>query len=45
LAAGFFRYLTKPLDIERFSAAIDATLAQLAEHERERFDAEHGVRS
>ena len=32
LAAGFFRYLTKPLDIERFSEAIDATLAQLAEH-------------
>jgi CheY-like chemotaxis protein/anti-sigma regulatory factor (Ser/Thr protein kinase) len=45
LAAGFFRYLTKPLDIERFSEAIDATLAQLAEHERERSGAEHGVSS
>ncbi|MDB5747070.1 MAG: hypothetical protein JWP72_1918, partial [Massilia sp.] len=36
LAAGFFRYLTKPLDIARFGEAIDATLALLAERERER---------
>jgi CheY-like chemotaxis protein len=35
LAAGFFRYLTKPLDIARFSEAIDATLAQLAARERD----------
>ncbi len=29
LAAGFFRYLTKPIDIERFNEAIDSTLAHL----------------
>lgn len=29
LAAGFFRYLTKPVDIDRFNEAIDGTLAQL----------------
>jgi signal transduction histidine kinase/CheY-like chemotaxis protein len=28
LAAGFFRYLTKPIDIEKFTEAIDSTLAQ-----------------
>jgi signal transduction histidine kinase/CheY-like chemotaxis protein len=42
LAAGFVRYLTKPLDIARFSEAIDATLAQLAERER---DAAQGMAS
>jgi signal transduction histidine kinase/ActR/RegA family two-component response regulator len=42
LAAGFFRYLTKPLDIARFSEAIDATLAQIAARER---DAAPGVES
>jgi CheY-like chemotaxis protein len=41
-AAGFFRYLTKPLDIARFSEAIDAALAQLAERER---NAEQGLAS
>ena len=30
MAAGFFRYLTKPVDIDRFNEAIDGTLAQLA---------------
>jgi len=30
LAAGFFRYLTKPVDIDKFNEAIDGTLAQLA---------------
>ena len=29
LAAGFFRYLTKPVDIDRFNEAIDGTLAHL----------------
>ena len=29
LAAGFFRYLTKPIDIDRFNEAIDGTLAHL----------------
>ena len=29
IAAGFFRYLTKPIDIDRFNEAIDFTLAQL----------------
>ena len=29
MAAGFFRYLTKPIDIDRFNEAIDITLAQL----------------
>ena len=29
MAAGFFRYLTKPIDIDRFTEAIDITLAQL----------------
>jgi signal transduction histidine kinase/ActR/RegA family two-component response regulator len=29
LAAGFFRYLTKPIDIDQFNEAIDLTLAQL----------------
>lgn len=29
LAAGFFRYLTKPVDIDKFNEAIDGTLAQL----------------
>jgi signal transduction histidine kinase/CheY-like chemotaxis protein len=28
LAAGFFHYLTKPLDIDRFNDAIDSTLAR-----------------
>jgi signal transduction histidine kinase/CheY-like chemotaxis protein len=27
LASGFFRYLTKPIDIDEFTAAIDSTLA------------------
>jgi len=30
MAAGFFRYLTKPVDIDKFNEAIDGTLAQLA---------------
>jgi signal transduction histidine kinase/CheY-like chemotaxis protein len=30
LAAGFFRYLTKPVDIDKFNEAIDGTLARLA---------------
>jgi len=30
LAAGFFCYLTKPVDIDKFNEAIDGTLAQLA---------------
>jgi CheY-like chemotaxis protein len=29
LAAGFFRYLTKPIDVERFNDAIDSTLAHI----------------
>jgi signal transduction histidine kinase/ActR/RegA family two-component response regulator len=29
LAAGFFRYLTKPIDIDQFSEAIDSTLAAI----------------
>jgi signal transduction histidine kinase/ActR/RegA family two-component response regulator len=29
IAAGFFRYLTKPIDIDRFNEVIDITLAQL----------------
>lgn len=29
IAAGFFRYLTKPVDIDRFNEAIDVTLAHL----------------
>jgi signal transduction histidine kinase/ActR/RegA family two-component response regulator len=29
MAAGFFRYLTKPIDIDKFNEAIDLTLAQL----------------
>ena len=29
LEAGFFRYLTKPIDIDRFNEAIDGTLAYL----------------
>jgi CheY-like chemotaxis protein len=29
IAAGFFRYLTKPIDIDRFNEAIDGTLAHL----------------
>lgn len=31
LAAGFFRYLTKPIDIDQFNEVIDITLAQLRE--------------
>jgi signal transduction histidine kinase/ActR/RegA family two-component response regulator len=34
LSAGFVRYLTKPIDIERFNEAIDGVLAQCAEQER-----------
>jgi signal transduction histidine kinase/ActR/RegA family two-component response regulator len=34
LAAGFVRYLTKPIDIELFNEAIDGVLAQRAEQER-----------
>jgi signal transduction histidine kinase/AmiR/NasT family two-component response regulator len=30
LASGFFRYLTKPINIDEFSAAIDSTLAHVA---------------
>ncbi|GAB3457155.1 hypothetical protein GCM10027321_11700 [Massilia terrae] len=33
LAAGFFRYLTKPIDIAMFNQAIDSTLAHLRERE------------
>jgi signal transduction histidine kinase/ActR/RegA family two-component response regulator len=34
LAAGFFRYLTKPIDIAMFNEAIDSTLARIrARHE------------
>jgi CheY-like chemotaxis protein len=29
IEAGFFRYLTKPIDIDRFNEAIDGTLAYL----------------
>jgi CheY-like chemotaxis protein len=29
LAAGFFRYLTKPIDIAMFNEAIDSTLAHV----------------
>ncbi len=29
IAAGFFRYLTKPIDIDKFNEAIDLTLAHL----------------
>ncbi|MGJ9417181.1 ATP-binding protein [Massilia sp. CMS3.1] len=29
IAAGFFRYLTKPIDIDQFNEAIDTTLAHL----------------
>ncbi|MFC5461059.1 ATP-binding protein [Massilia niabensis] len=29
IEAGFFRYLTKPIDIDRFNEAIDSTLAHL----------------
>jgi signal transduction histidine kinase/ActR/RegA family two-component response regulator len=29
MAAGFFRYLTKPIDIDKFNEAIDLTLAHL----------------
>jgi signal transduction histidine kinase/ActR/RegA family two-component response regulator len=29
MAAGFFRYLTKPIDIDKFNEAIDVTLAHL----------------
>ena len=28
MAAGFHRYLTKPIDIEKFTEAINSTLAQ-----------------
>lgn len=31
MAAGFFRYLTKPIDIDQFNEVIDITLAQLRE--------------
>lgn len=34
LAAGFARYLTKPIDIDRFNEAIDGVLAQRANAER-----------
>jgi CheY-like chemotaxis protein len=34
LAAGFARYLTKPIDIEQFNEAIDGALAQRAAAER-----------
>ena len=34
LAAGFFRYLTKPIDIGNFNQAVDGTLAHLRERER-----------
>jgi signal transduction histidine kinase/ActR/RegA family two-component response regulator len=34
LAAGFDRYLTKPIDIDRFNEAIDGVLAQRAAAER-----------
>jgi CheY-like chemotaxis protein len=30
LEAGFFRYLTKPVDIDKFTEAIDATLGEIA---------------
>jgi len=29
IAAGFFRYLTKPIDIDKFNEVIDLTLAHL----------------
>ncbi|HWJ93255.1 MAG TPA: ATP-binding protein, partial [Telluria sp.] len=29
MAAGFFRYLTKPIEIDKFNEAIDSTLAEL----------------
>jgi CheY-like chemotaxis protein len=29
LAAGFARYLTKPIEVDKFTEAIDSTLAQL----------------
>jgi signal transduction histidine kinase/CheY-like chemotaxis protein len=32
MAAGFFRYLTKPIDIDKFNEAIDLTLAHLRRH-------------
>ncbi len=28
MAAGFYRYLTKPIDIDEFTEAIDSTLAE-----------------
>jgi signal transduction histidine kinase/ActR/RegA family two-component response regulator len=34
MAAGFTRYLTKPIDIDRFNEAIDGVLAQRAAEER-----------
>jgi signal transduction histidine kinase/ActR/RegA family two-component response regulator len=33
LARGFYRYLTKPINIDEFTAAIDSTLAWLAQRE------------
>ena len=36
LAAGFFRYLTKPLDIKAFLVAIDEVLATLGNRSGER---------
>jgi CheY-like chemotaxis protein len=32
MAAGFTRYLTKPIDIDKFTEAINSTLAQLRPH-------------
>ncbi|MFL6672757.1 MAG: ATP-binding protein [Massilia sp.] len=34
LAAGFFRYLTKPIEVDKFTAAIDGTLAWAAARRR-----------
>jgi CheY-like chemotaxis protein len=31
LASGFFRYLTKPIDIDEFAGAIDGTLAWIGQ--------------
>jgi DNA-binding response OmpR family regulator len=35
LEAGFFRYLTKPLDVNKFLGAVDAALAEGAWEEVE----------
>ncbi|MET0981865.1 MAG: response regulator, partial [Telluria sp.] len=45
IEAGFFRYLTKPIDVDRFNEAIDGTLAHLRAKLRAKLGDEGGIAS